>query len=109
MSRKPWLPPLDSSKPLDVADLSDMVPGPDPAYQTHGPGCQCGDMGCPWYRGERAAKIYRNLSAEDRRRMDNDFVEAMREPYEWQMIEAARAAMRPRRGWLGWFRGRGGV
>ena len=105
MPRKTWLPPVDSGKPLDVADLSDMIPGPDPRFQTHGPGCRCGDGGCPWYRGERAREIYRDeMTPQQRQEADSMFAEAMRTPIEWQIRDSLLQAARPRRGWLGWFR-----
>lgn len=92
MKRKMWVPPLDRNKPLDVADLDHIVPGPDPKYQTHGPGCTCGEVDCPWYRGEQAARIYRNLPRDVRQRVDQEFIEAMRSTTEWQMIDAANYA-----------------
>jgi hypothetical protein len=38
----------------DIGDLDYEIPGPDPRFQSHGPGCNCGDVECPWYAGELA-------------------------------------------------------
>lgn len=64
--------------PRELADLDFEVAGPDSRFQDHRAGCDCGDLDCPWYRGEVAAAAWRRLSAEERGRMTRGVVEAVR-------------------------------
>ena len=66
---------------VDMADLDYAVEGPDRRFQGHGPGCRCGDIDCPWYRGERAAHVYREEMTSSERLADYaQVVEAFRSP-----------------------------
>ena len=53
----------------DLGDLDYAVAGPDQRFQDHGPGCRCGDLACPWYRGMQAARVYREQWSQDERLM----------------------------------------
>lgn len=55
------------SKPIDLADLDYAVEGPDQRFQTHGPGCRCGDIECPWARGMMTAREYREKWTQEQR------------------------------------------
>ena len=55
------------AKPLDLADLDYAVEGPDRRFQDHGPGCRCGDLDCPWFRGMHAAHVYREQWGQQQR------------------------------------------
>ena len=57
----------ERSKPTpDIGDLDYAVPGPDERFQSHGPGCGCGDLDCPWYKGEVARREYEAQTPEQR-------------------------------------------
>ena len=53
----------------DLGDLDYAVAGPDARYQDHGPGCRCGNLECPWYRGMVAARRYRQEWSQEERLM----------------------------------------
>lgn len=46
------------------------------------------------------------MTPQQRQEADEMYVEAMRSPQEWQLRASILEAMRPRRGWMGWFRRR---
>lgn len=106
--RQLWTPPnvnrggwKEGNAP-DVSDLSDEIPGPDARYQDHGPGCRCGSMECPWYRGEETARRYRSLSSERQRELATEVWDSFRSPEGWRIENQAamlRAMQRPRRRW----------
>ena len=103
--RKIWTPPnvnrggwKEGDAP-DVADLSDAIAGPDSRYQTHGPGCGCGDLDCPWYRGEAVSRYYHNLPSREKRRLASEVWDAFRSPEGWRYANLqalAQAMRRPR-------------
>lgn len=75
-----WVPRSARKPPLELGDLAEAVPGPDPRYQSHGQGCQCGDLDCPWYAGEHAHLVFENASAAQRLKWAAESVEAMQAP-----------------------------
>lgn len=66
-----------------IAEIAEEIPGPDRRYQDHAPTvdrsfCNCGDMDCPWYRGEMAARHYARLSAGERVAMGREAIALMK-------------------------------
>lgn len=49
-------------RPRTLGELDFEVHGPDPRFQDHRAGCDCGNLECPWYRGEEAARRWARMS-----------------------------------------------
>jgi hypothetical protein len=85
-SRHPWVPRSALSSlgrrrqraPRSLGELDGEILGPDARYQDHGPGCDCGNVECPYWRGEEAARRYHRLSEREKQAQGREAAELLK-------------------------------
>lgn len=64
--------------PRSIAELEGDIRGPAPGFEDHGPGCDCGSIDCPYWRGEEAARIYNRKSEAEKRELGREAAELLK-------------------------------